>query len=168
GLGALEGAAPPARQSELLEWLRRLGLPTSRDARTVRGVAGCLGYYRELGERRSSLPYQIDGVVYKLDDRADQERLGFVSRAPRRGCDPRSGERGARPAARGRPAGTAAGALSGVRLAGVARRGRGGGALHRRLHLQRSAPGGAAALREPPRARHRGSRREDDRAAGRA
>src|SRR5205814_9026992 len=74
GLGALEGAAPPARQSELLEWLRRLGLPTSRDARTVRGVAGCLGYYRELGERRSSLPYQIDGVVYKLDDRADQER----------------------------------------------------------------------------------------------
>jgi len=83
GLGALEGAAPPARQSELLEWLRRLGLPTSRDARTVRGVAGCLGYYRELGERRSSLPYQIDGVVYKLDDRADQERLGFVSRAPR-------------------------------------------------------------------------------------
>src|SRR5437763_694620 len=83
GLGALEGAAPPARQSELLEWLRRLGLPTSRDARTVRGVAGCLGYYRELGERRSSLPYQIDGVVYKLDDRADQERPGFVSRAPR-------------------------------------------------------------------------------------
>ena len=83
GLGALEGAAPPARQSELLEWLRRLGLPTSRDARTVCGVAGCLGYYRELGERRSSLPYQIDGVVYKLDDRADQERLGFVSRAPR-------------------------------------------------------------------------------------
>jgi DNA ligase (NAD+) len=46
-------------------------------------VAGCLGYYRELGARRASLPYQIDGVVYKLERRADQERLGFVSRAPR-------------------------------------------------------------------------------------
>lgn len=83
GLGALDGASPPARQSELLEWLRTLGLPTSPDARKVHGVAGCLAYYRGLGERRSSLPYQIDGVVYKLDDRADQERLGFVSRAPR-------------------------------------------------------------------------------------
>jgi DNA ligase (NAD+) len=83
GLGALEGASAPLRQSELLEWLRTLGLPTSPDARKVHGVEGCLGYYRELGERRSSLPYQIDGVVYKLDDRADQERLGFVSRAPR-------------------------------------------------------------------------------------
>jgi DNA ligase (NAD+) len=83
GLGVLEGAAPPARQSLLLGWLRDLGLPTSREVRTVRGVEGCLAYYREMGERRSSLPYQIDGVVYKLDERADQERLGFVSRAPR-------------------------------------------------------------------------------------
>ncbi len=83
GLGALEGASPPARQSQLLEWLRTLGLPTSAYTRKVQGVTGCLAYYREIGERRSSLPYQIDGVVYKLDDRADQERLGFVSRAPR-------------------------------------------------------------------------------------
>jgi DNA ligase (NAD+) len=83
GLGVLEGGSPPARQSELLEWLRTLGLPTARDARAVRGIEGCLAYYREMGERRSSLPYQIDGVVYKLDDRAAQERLGFVSRAPR-------------------------------------------------------------------------------------
>jgi DNA ligase (NAD+) len=83
GLGALEGASAPVRQSELLEWLRTLGLPTSPDARKVHGVEGCLAYYRELGERRSSLPHQIDGVVYKVDDRADQERLGFVSRAPR-------------------------------------------------------------------------------------
>jgi DNA ligase (NAD+) len=83
GLGALEGANAPVSQSELLGWLRTLGLPTSPDARKVHGVEGCLAYYRELGERRSSLPYQIDGVVYKLDERADQERLGFVSRAPR-------------------------------------------------------------------------------------
>jgi DNA ligase (NAD+) len=83
GLGALEGAALPPSQSELLKWLRRLGLPVSPDARAVHGLSGCLAYYREMGERRGSLPYQIDGVVYKLDRRADQERLGYVSRAPR-------------------------------------------------------------------------------------
>jgi DNA ligase (NAD+) len=83
GLGALEGASLPERQGQLLQWLRTLGLPVCPDTRAVRGVAGCLAYYDEMGERRSSLPYQIDGVVYKLDRRADQERLGFLSRAPR-------------------------------------------------------------------------------------
>ena len=83
GVGVLEDGSAPRTQSELIGWLRTLGLPTSPETRKVRGVEGCLGYYREIGERRSSLPYQIDGVVYKLDDRADQERLGFVSRAPR-------------------------------------------------------------------------------------
>jgi DNA ligase (NAD+) len=83
GLGALEGAAPPASQHALLEFLRHHGLPVSAEAHTVHGVAGCLEYYRDMGERRAQLPYQIDGVVYKLDARADQERLGFLSRAPR-------------------------------------------------------------------------------------
>jgi len=83
GLGALEGAAPPAGQRELLERLRALGLPVSKEVRAVRGVAGCLEYYRALGARRASLPYQIDGVVYKLEPRAEQERLGFLSRSPR-------------------------------------------------------------------------------------
>ena len=83
GLGALERASLPERQGQLLQWLRTLGLPVCPDTRAVRGVAGCLAYYRDMGERRSSLPYQIDGVVYKLDRRADQERLGFLSRAPR-------------------------------------------------------------------------------------
>ncbi|HWZ65025.1 MAG TPA: NAD-dependent DNA ligase LigA [Steroidobacteraceae bacterium] len=83
GLGVLEGIAPPAGQHQLLALLRELGLPVSREARPVRGVEGCLEYFRDLGARRSALPYQIDGVVYKLDARADQERMGFVSRAPR-------------------------------------------------------------------------------------
>ena len=83
GLGALEGAAQPAGQRELLERLRALGLPVSKEVRVVRGVAGCLEYYRALGARRASLPYQIDGVVYKLEPRAEQERLGFLSRSPR-------------------------------------------------------------------------------------
>jgi DNA ligase (NAD+) len=83
GLGALEGAQLPPGQAALLALLKELGLPVSPDARRVRGVAGCLAYYREMGARRSALPYQIDGVVYKLDARAEQERVGFVSRAPR-------------------------------------------------------------------------------------
>jgi DNA ligase (NAD+) len=83
GLGALEGAPLPSGQQELLDLLRTLGLPVSPEARLVRGVAGCLAYYGELGARRATLPYQIDGVVYKLERRADQERLGFLSRSPR-------------------------------------------------------------------------------------
>ncbi len=83
GLGSLEGASPPARESELLQMLRALGLPVSAEVQAVRGVAGCLAYFRRMGERRATLPYQIDGVVYKLEERADQERVGFVSRAPR-------------------------------------------------------------------------------------
>ena len=83
GLGALEGVPLPEDQQALLELLRAKGLPVSPETRTVRGIDGCLAYYRSVGERRNSLPYQIDGVVYKLDSRADQERLGFLSRAPR-------------------------------------------------------------------------------------
>jgi DNA ligase (NAD+) len=83
GLGALQGCAPPAGQMQLLELLRSLGLPVAHEVRAVQGVPGCLAYYQELGARRPNLPYQIDGVVYKLDRRADQERLGFLSRSPR-------------------------------------------------------------------------------------
>jgi DNA ligase (NAD+) len=83
GLGVLEGASLPERETQLLQLLRTLGLPVSAQTESVHGVAGCLAYYHHMAERRSSLPYQIDGVVYKLDSRKDQERLGYVSRAPR-------------------------------------------------------------------------------------
>lgn len=82
-LGVLEGAAAPQHQWELLQACVAWGLPTCPEARRVHGIQGCLDYFRSLGARRESLPYQIDGVVYKLDARADQERLGYVSRAPR-------------------------------------------------------------------------------------
>jgi DNA ligase (NAD+) len=82
-LGVVEGAEIPARHSELAPWLNGFGLRTGSDGRRVRGVEGCLGYYRDIGARRAQLAYQIDGVVYKVDSRADQEKLGFVSRAPR-------------------------------------------------------------------------------------
>jgi DNA ligase (NAD+) len=82
-LGVVEGGTVPERHSELAPWLNAFGLRTGREGKKVRGVEGCLDYYRDIGERRAKLEYQIDGVVYKVDRRADQEKLGFVSRAPR-------------------------------------------------------------------------------------
>jgi DNA ligase (NAD+) len=82
-LGVVEGGNTPDRQSELAPQLNQWGLRTCPEARLVTGVEGCLEYYRDIGARRGTLPYQIDGVVYKVDSRADQEKLGFVSRAPR-------------------------------------------------------------------------------------
>jgi DNA ligase (NAD+) len=82
-LGVVEGGAVPEKQSELSAQLNEWGLRTCPEGKLVSGVEGCLGYYRDIGARRAKLPYQIDGVVYKVDSRADQEKLGFVSRAPR-------------------------------------------------------------------------------------
>ncbi len=83
GLGAIEPMVPPARQSELLAWLRTLGFATNSLAATVTGPEACLEYYRGLAAQRATLPYQIDGVVYKVNERQAQERLGFISREPR-------------------------------------------------------------------------------------
>jgi DNA ligase (NAD+) len=82
-LGTVEGGSVPDKQSQLLKAFKGWGLPICPDAHLVHGVSGLLAYYQDMGARRKALPYQIDGVVYKLDRRADQERLGFVSRAPR-------------------------------------------------------------------------------------
>jgi DNA ligase (NAD+) len=83
GVGAWRGIPEPATQQQLLEQLAGWGLPVNPEVRLVQGAAGCLDYYRALAARRASLPYQIDGVVYKVNARADQQRLGQVSRAPR-------------------------------------------------------------------------------------
>ena len=82
-VGLIEGGAVPQHHTGLLQAFRDWGLRTCPESRAVSGIEGCLNYYREIGARRDALPYQIDGVVYKVDARADQERLGFVSRAPR-------------------------------------------------------------------------------------
>jgi DNA ligase (NAD+) len=82
-IGIVEGGTVPDTQWGLLEAFEKWGLPVSPAATLVKGVEGLLGYFARMGEKRSSLTYQIDGVVYKLNRRADQERLGFVSRAPR-------------------------------------------------------------------------------------
>jgi DNA ligase (NAD+) len=83
GLGATEDGFIAARHTELLAKLRKWGLKTCPHIRAVRGLAGCLEYFKDIGARRTRLPYQIDGVVYKVDSIADQQALGFVSRAPR-------------------------------------------------------------------------------------
>ncbi len=86
GIGAVEWGArqrAPATQSALLDLLAAVHLPVPRERAVVRGLDGLLEYYRRIGERRERLPYQIDGVVYKVNSLAQQERLGFVSRAPR-------------------------------------------------------------------------------------
>ena len=83
GVGEHAGGGFPERQSELLGLLADWGLRVCPERRRVTGAEGCLDYYRELGERRDRLDYEIDGVVYKVDRLADQERLGTLSRAPR-------------------------------------------------------------------------------------
>ncbi len=83
GVGVVEGADLPTTHSAILERLKDWGLRVSPEIRVVKGMRGCLDYYQQIGERRDSLPYDIDGVVYKVDSLAQQDELGFVSRAPR-------------------------------------------------------------------------------------
>jgi DNA ligase (NAD+) len=83
GIGIIEGGELPPYHSETLKELRRLGFKICPQSTVVESIDGCLEYYREMGAARSSLPYQIDGVVYKVDDVNLQRKLGFISRAPR-------------------------------------------------------------------------------------
>ncbi|MFW2373997.1 MAG: NAD-dependent DNA ligase LigA [Gammaproteobacteria bacterium] len=83
-VGKVEGMDQmPGRHSDLLDRLLDWGLPLCRERAVVRGVNGCLGYYQNMSQQRSQLPYEIDGVVYKVDRLDLQKELGFVSRAPR-------------------------------------------------------------------------------------
>ncbi|CUI03453.1 DNA ligase [Janthinobacterium sp. CG23_2] len=83
GVGALEGADMPPSHSALLDWYQTLGLPVSNERAVVTGAQGLLDYYRDIGKRRPTLAYEIDGVVYKVNRLEHQQKLGFVSRAPR-------------------------------------------------------------------------------------
>ncbi|WP_374690355.1 NAD-dependent DNA ligase LigA [Accumulibacter sp.] len=83
GVAAVAAGALPATHFELLDRLAAWGFAVAAERRRVSGLAALLACQREIGSRRAALPYDIDGVVYKVDDLAAQERLGFVSRAPR-------------------------------------------------------------------------------------
>jgi DNA ligase (NAD+) len=82
-VGRIDGGDLPQTHSEVLERLQSWGLKVCPERRVVKGVEGCLAYYRDIGKKRDALPYEIDGVVYKVDDLQQQRELGFVSRAPR-------------------------------------------------------------------------------------
>ena len=83
GWGDLGGFQLP-RHSAMLDWLQRLGLPVNeRQHVLAKGADQLLQFYAEIGARRTQLPYDIDGVVYKVDDLSAQRVLGFVARAPR-------------------------------------------------------------------------------------
>jgi DNA ligase (NAD+) len=83
GVGEVEGLALPPTHALLMDLLARLHFPVAPERAVVRGVAGLLGYFERIGQQRSALRYDIDGVVYKVDAFRLQEELGFVSRAPR-------------------------------------------------------------------------------------
>lgn len=83
GVAQCEGVALPGEQSAIMDFLAGLGFPVCHERARVTGAEGLLGYYRAIGEKRTNLPYDIDGVVYKVDSLAQQAELGFVSRAPR-------------------------------------------------------------------------------------
>lgn len=84
GIGVAQATdLPTDAHSHQMDYLAGLGLPVAAGREVVRGVAGLLDYYRNVGLQRAALPYDIDGVVYKVNDLAAQQRLGFVSRAPR-------------------------------------------------------------------------------------
>ncbi len=83
GLGEVKGWPLPDTHSAVLDALLALGLPVNADRQRVLGGAGLVEFHQAIGARRDALPFDIDGVVYKLNRLALQQRLGFVSREPR-------------------------------------------------------------------------------------
>ena len=83
GLGEVEAHPMTASHSDNMALLRDWGLPISPELQVLSGLDACLAYFSAMAARRDTLPYDIDGVVFKVNSIADQEALGFVSRAPR-------------------------------------------------------------------------------------
>ena len=83
GLGDVQGWEVPSTHSGLLDALDAMGFPVARQRIVSQGPQGLVEYHQAMGAARDALPYDIDGVVYKVDSRELQARLGFVSREPR-------------------------------------------------------------------------------------
>ena len=82
GVGVAEGMTATT-QTGVLDELERLGLPVNRERGVARGAEGLIAYHRRIGALRDTLPFDIDGVVYKVNSLELQKRLGFVAREPR-------------------------------------------------------------------------------------
>jgi len=83
GIGEVQGWTLPPRQSELLDALAAMGVAVNRERAVVHGADGLLEFHRRIGARRAELPFEIDGVVYKVNRLDLQQRLGFLTREPR-------------------------------------------------------------------------------------
>jgi DNA ligase (NAD+) len=83
GIGVCEGITLPETQYDILQQLSAWGMRVSPLIRVAKGATACFQYYQEIEAKRDSLPYEIDGVVYKVNLLSAQEKLGFLSRAPR-------------------------------------------------------------------------------------
>ena len=83
GVVAPDDFTLPDSHHERLKQLAEWGIPLCPDIGITEGASGCLAYYEQILSRRDGLPYDIDGVVFKVDDIALQQQLGFVARAPR-------------------------------------------------------------------------------------
>ncbi|WP_271009605.1 NAD-dependent DNA ligase LigA [Paucibacter sp. B51] len=83
GLGEVQGWALPPTHSGLLAALAEMGLPVCADRAVVQGAEGLVAFHQAMGAKRDALPFDIDGVVYKINSLELQQRLGFVSREPR-------------------------------------------------------------------------------------
>ena len=83
GLGVSIGAPVLKTHSEAMQYLADCGLPVAIQRKHVMGLDGLLNFYADIGAKRPNLPFDIDGVVYKVNSFAQQDELGFVSRAPR-------------------------------------------------------------------------------------
>jgi DNA ligase (NAD+) len=83
GLGEVQGWDVPATHSDLLNALGQMGLPVCEHRIVAQGPQGLVDFHVAMGQQRDALPFDIDGVVYKVNSRALQQRLGFVSREPR-------------------------------------------------------------------------------------
>jgi len=81
--GVVEGGDIPDTQNKVLSQLQEWGFPVCAEVKLVKGVKGCVDYYENIQRQRDDLPYDIDGVVYKVNSLELQHRLGFVARAPR-------------------------------------------------------------------------------------
>ena len=83
GVGETRGWPLPKTHAEALDAIEKFGLPVNRDRRVARGADQLMAFYEDVQKRRASLPFEIDGVVYKVNSLALQRELGFVSREPR-------------------------------------------------------------------------------------
>jgi len=83
GIGIAEGVDLPNTHYDRLQWLKSIGIPVNPEIRLCNGTDEVLDFYRDIQNKRSSLDYDIDGTVLKINDIALQEKLGFISKAPR-------------------------------------------------------------------------------------